>query len=50
MDWNIFSILVLLVINFPVYRFLFGLFFASSEDYDESFHSIHNWTISLKII
>jgi hypothetical protein len=36
MNWTIILILILLVINFPVYRFIFGLIFASSEDYDES--------------
>jgi hypothetical protein len=36
MDWNIILILILLVINFPVYRFLFSLIFTSSEDYDEA--------------
>jgi hypothetical protein len=36
MDWNIIIILILLVVNFPIYRFLHGLIFSSLEDSDES--------------
>ncbi|TDF99438.1 hypothetical protein E1757_06190 [Paenibacillus piri] len=36
MNWNFLIIVILFVINFPVYRFIFRLFFSDADDFDES--------------
>ncbi len=36
MDWNGIFIIALVIINFPVYRFIYKLIFSDPEDFDES--------------
>ncbi|MBE1445259.1 hypothetical protein [Paenibacillus sp. OAS669] len=36
MNWNILIIIVLLVINYPLYRFLFSLFFYDEDEFEQS--------------
>ncbi len=36
MDWHAIFIIILVVINFPVYRFVYRLIFSDPEDFDES--------------
>ncbi|SCW80374.1 hypothetical protein SAMN04487970_105138 [Paenibacillus tianmuensis] len=36
MDWNGIFIIALVIINFPVYRFVYKLIFSDPEDFDES--------------
>ncbi|KPV56338.1 hypothetical protein QJ48_28280 [Paenibacillus sp. A3] len=36
MDWNAIFIIALVIINFPVFRFIYRLIFSNPEDFDES--------------
>lgn len=36
MNWNILILILLLVINYPVYRFLFNWFFYDEDEFEES--------------
>ncbi|MBU7320512.1 hypothetical protein [Paenibacillus oleatilyticus] len=36
MDWHAIFIIVLVILNFPVYRFIYKLIFSDPEDFDES--------------
>ncbi|PUA39793.1 hypothetical protein C8Z91_06895 [Paenibacillus elgii] len=36
MDWNGIFIIALVIINFPVYRFIYKMIFSDPEDFDES--------------
>ncbi|WP_088835228.1 hypothetical protein [Paenibacillus tyrfis] len=36
MDWHAIFIFILVILNFPVYRFIYKLIFSDPEDFDES--------------
>lgn len=36
MDWHAIFIIALVILNFPVYRFIYKLIFSDPEDFDES--------------
>ncbi|NOU94210.1 hypothetical protein GC093_13425 [Paenibacillus sp. LMG 31456] len=36
MDWEILIVIILLIINYPVYKLLYRLFFYDADEFDES--------------